>query len=98
MFQAQPDLIQSLRVLTKAVVRGTGSVQLLLQIGRHSDLQPARQCSLPGYKFPRPASFAVFAALYERALDPDLGSQQMLPLIPGAVPEGIQGGCVGYSS
>src|SRR5271166_695294 len=94
MFQAQPDLIQSLRVLTKAVVSSTGSVQLLLQIGRHFDLQPARQCSLPGNEFPLPAAFAVFAALHECALDLDLGSQQMLPLIPGTVPEGMQGGWV----
>ena len=41
-----------------------------------------------------PATFAVFAALHECALDLDLGSQQMLPLIPGTVPEGMQGGWV----
>src|SRR5271157_1100445 len=36
-------------------------------------------------------AFAVLAALYERSLDLDLGSQQMLPLIPCAVPECMQG-------
>src|SRR5271166_634856 len=92
MLQAQPDLIQGSRVLTKAVVSGTGSVQLLLQIGRHFDLQPARQCGFPGNEVPSLATSAVLAALYERALDLDLGSQQMLPLIPGTVPEGMQGG------
>src|SRR5271166_1877760 len=94
MFQAQPDLIQGPRVLTKAVVSGTGSVQLPLQIGRHSDLQPARQCGFPVNEVPSLTTFAVLAASYERALDFDLASQQMLPLIPGAIPECMEGGWV----
>ena len=92
--QAQPDLIQSPRVLPEAMIGSFGRFDLLLEIGWQFDLQPARQGSFPGNEFPLLTTFAVLAALYEGAFDLDLGSQQMLPLIPGAVPECMQGGWV----
>src|SRR5271169_309821 len=71
-----------------------GRFGLLLEIGWQFDPQPARQRSFPGNEFPLLTTLTVFAALHECALDLDLGSQQMLPLIPGTVPEGMQGGWV----
>src|SRR5271165_851331 len=71
-----------------------GRLDLQLEIGRQFDLQPARQRSFPGNELPLLTTLAVFAALYERAFDLDLGSQQMLPLVPSAVPECMQGGGV----
>src|SRR5271166_5112662 len=71
-----------------------GGFDLLLEIGRQFDLQPARQRSFPSNELPLLTTLAVFAALYERALDLDLGPQQMLPLIPGAIPERMEGGWV----
>src|SRR5271157_2818989 len=94
MLQAQPDLIQSPRILAKAMIGGLGRLHLLLEIGRQFDLQPARQSSFPGNELPLLPALAVLAALYERALDLDFGSQQMLPLIPGAVPESMEGGWI----
>ena len=91
MFQGQPDLIERPRILTKAVIGGPGHLQLLLEIGWESDLEPAWQCGLPRDEFPLPAMFAVFTALYERALDLDLGSQPMFPLIPCAIPKRMEG-------
>src|SRR5271165_4086635 len=90
MFQAQPDLIQSPRILAKAMIGSFGRFDLLLEIGRQFDLQPARQRSFPGNELPLLTTLAVFAAMYERALDFDLCSQQMLPLVPCAVPECMQ--------
>src|ERR1039458_7564298 len=87
MLQAQPDLIQSVRILAKAMKGSFGRFDLQLEIERHFNPQPARQRSFPGYKLPLPAPFAEFAPLHERALDLDLCSQSMLPLIPGSVPE-----------
>src|SRR5208283_5686010 len=84
----------SSRVLTEAMIGRSGRLQLLLKIGGHFDLQPARQCGLPSNQLPRPATFAVFAALYERAVDLDVCSQQMFPLIPGAVPDRMQDGWI----
>src|SRR5271157_3910131 len=92
MFQAQPDLIQSLRILAETMIGSFGRFHLLLEVGWKFDLQPARQRGFPGNEFPLPAMFAVLAALYERALDLDLGSQHMLPLIPRAVPECMEDG------
>src|SRR5271166_5640421 len=73
-----------------------GGFDLLLEIGRQFDLQTARQRSFPGHEFPLLTTFAVLAALYERALDLDLdlGSQQMLPLIPRAIPDCMQDGWI----
>src|SRR5271169_4246005 len=68
-----------------------GRFHLPLEIGRQFDLQPARQRRFPGNELPLSVTLAVLAALYERSLDLDLGSQQMLPLIPCAVPECMQG-------
>jgi len=68
MLQVQTNLIKSLRVLTETVMARSSHVQLLLVIGREFDLQPARQCSLPTDEFPFPATFAVFASLYECAI------------------------------
>src|ERR1019366_6900394 len=94
MLQAQPDLIQSPRVLADAMIGSLGRFHLLLEIEWQFDLQPARQCSFPGNELPLLPTFAVLAALYERAFDLDLCSQQMLPLVPSAVPECMQGGGV----
>src|SRR5271157_4020750 len=86
-FKAKSDLVQSPRILAEAMIGSFGRFDLLLEIGRQFDIQPARQRSFPGNELPLLTTLAVFAALYERAFDLDLGSQQMLPLIPGAVPE-----------
>src|SRR5271157_4683201 len=94
MLQAQPDLIQSARILAKAMIGGLGRFYLLLEIGWQFDLQPARQRSFPGNELPLLPALAVLAALYERALDLDLCSQQMLPLVPRAVPESMEGGWI----
>src|ERR1019366_3754918 len=94
MLQAQPDLIQSPRILAEAMIGSFGRLQLQMEIGRQFDLQPARQRSFPGNEIPLLTTLAVFAALYERALDLDFGSQQMLPLIPRAVPERMQDGWI----
>src|ERR1039457_556420 len=91
MFQAQPDLLQSARILAEAMIGSFGRFDLPMEIGWQFDLQPARQGSFPSNEFPRVTTFAVYAALYECALDLDLCSQQMLPLVPGAVPECMQG-------
>src|SRR5208337_2375179 len=94
MLQAQPDLIQGPRILAEAMIDNFGRLQLQMEIGRQFDLQPARQRSLPGNELPLLTTLAIFAALYERAFDLDLGSQQMLPLIPGAIPECMEDGWV----
>src|SRR5208283_3388941 len=94
MFQAQPDLIQSPRILAETMIGSFGRLQLQMEIGRQFDLQPARQRSFPGNEIPLLTTFAVLAALYERALDLDLGPQEMFPLIPGAIPECMYGGWV----
>ena len=94
MLQAPADLIQSPRILAKAMIGSFGGFDLLLEIGWQLDLQPARQCRFPGNQFPLLTTFAVLAALYERALDLDLGSQQVLPLVPRAVPECMQDGWI----
>ena len=52
MFQAQPDLIQSPRILAKAMIGSSCKFDLLTEIGRQFDLQPARQCSFPGNEVP----------------------------------------------
>src|SRR5208337_3900440 len=80
MLQAQPELIQSPRVLAEAMIGSLGRLKLQMEVGRQFDLQPARQRSFPGNELPLLTTLAVFAALYERALELDLGSQQMLPL------------------
>src|SRR5208283_5494296 len=94
MLQAQPDLIQGPRILAEAMIGNFGRLQLQMEIGRQFDLQPARQRSFPGDQTPLLPTLAVLAALYERSLDLDLGSQQMLPLIPCAVPDCMKGGWV----
>src|SRR5664280_460174 len=94
MLQAQPDLIQSPRILAEAMIGSFGRLQLQMEIGRQFDLQPARQRSFPGNEFPLLTTLAVLAALYERALNLNFGSQQMLPLIPRAVPDCMKGGWV----
>src|SRR5664280_1495251 len=94
MFQAQPDLIQSPRILAETMIGGFGRFDLQLEIRWQFDLQPARQRSFPGHELPLPAPFAEFALLYERALDLDFGSQQVLPLVPRAVPECMQDGWI----
>jgi len=71
-----------------------GRFDLQMEIGRQFDLQPAWQCRLPVDELPRAPTLAILAAPYERALDLNLGSQQMLPLIPGAVPECMEGGWI----
>ena len=68
-----------------------GRLQLQMEIGGQFDFQPARQRSFPGDEIPLLPTPSVLAALYERSLNLDLGSQQMLPLIPCAVPECMQG-------
>src|SRR5271165_6006538 len=93
-FKAQSDLVQSPRILPETMIGSFGGFDLLLEIGRQFDLQPARQCSFPGNELPLLTTLAVFAALYERALELDLGSQQMLPLVPGAVPWCVQDGLI----
>src|SRR5271167_4283706 len=67
---------------------------LPLEIGWQCDHQPARQRGFPGNELPLAVTFAVLTALYKRALDINLGSQQMLPLIPGAIPECMEDGWV----
>src|SRR5208283_2172657 len=94
MLQAQPDLIQGPRILAEAMIGNFGRLQLQMEIGGQFDLQPARQRSFPGDEIPLLTTFAVLAALYERALDLDLGPQEMFPLIPGAIPECMYGGWV----
>src|ERR1039458_9140247 len=74
MFQAQPDLIQSPRILAETMIGSFGRFDLQLEIGWQFDLQPTRQRSFPGSELPLLTTFAVFAALYERALDLDFGS------------------------
>ena len=44
----------------------------------------------PADEFPLLSALTVLAALDECALDFDLGSQQMLPLGPGAIPVGLK--------
>src|SRR5271165_3041058 len=90
MLQAQPGLVQSPRILAEAMIGSFGRFDLQMEIGRQFDLQPARQRSFPGNELPLLTALAVLAALYERALDLDLCSQQMLPLVPGTVPECMQ--------
>src|SRR5271166_5880095 len=94
MLQAQPDLIQSPRILAEATIGSFGRLQLQMEIGWQFDPQPARQRSFPGNEFPLLTTLAVVAALYERALDLDFGSQQMLPLIPRAVPDSMEDGWI----
>src|SRR5271165_4982044 len=94
MLQAQSDLIQSPRVLAEAMIFSFGRFHLLLEIGRQLDLQPARQRGFPGDEIPLLPTLAVLAALYERRSELDLGSQQMLPLIPGAIPKCMEDGWV----
>src|SRR3974390_43173 len=94
MLQAQPDLIQSPRVLAEAMIGSFGRFDLQMEIGWQFDLQPARQRSFPGNELPLLTTLTVFAALYERALNLDFGPQQMLPLVPRAVPECMQEGRV----
>src|ERR1019366_895536 len=89
MLQAQPDLLQGPRILAEAMIGNFGRLQLQMEIGRQFDLQPTRQRSFTGNELPLLTTFTVLAALYERAPDLDLGSQQMLPLIPGAVPQSM---------
>src|SRR5580704_4385157 len=93
-FQSKTNLIQSPRILAEAIKGSSGRFHLLLEIGWQFDLQPARQRSFPGNEVPSLTTFAVLAALYERALDLDFGSQQMLPLVPRAIPECKQGGWI----
>src|ERR1035438_4199853 len=52
MLQAPADLIQSPRILAKAMIGSFGGFDLLLEIGWQLDLQPARQCRFPGSQFP----------------------------------------------
>jgi len=53
MLQAQPDLIQSPRILAEATIGSFGRLQLQMEIGWQFDPQPARQRSFPGNEFPR---------------------------------------------
>src|SRR5271166_2788903 len=72
MFQAQPDLIQSLRILAETMIGSFGRFHLLLEVGWKFDLQPARQRGFPGNEFPPPAMFAVLAAYRRMGKDPSL--------------------------
>src|ERR1022692_3864231 len=75
MFQAQPDLIQSPRILAETMIGSFGRFDLQLEVGWKFDLQPARQRSFPGNELPLLTTLAAFAALYERALALDLFPQ-----------------------
>src|SRR5438045_1710067 len=69
MLQAEPDLIQSTRVLPKSAVHSSCSRDVLLKIGRDLDRKPARQSSLPIHKFPFTASLLVFATPNKNAVN-----------------------------
>ena len=92
MFQVQADLIERPGVLTEAMIGPLRLLQLLLEVAREFDLQPAWQRGLPGHEILCPASHAVFTTLHERAFDLDLGFQQMFPLIPRGVPDRMKDG------
>jgi hypothetical protein len=72
------------------MVGGPGPLQLLLQIGGQLNLEAARQPSFPANQLPYAAVIAILAALNEGAVDLDLAAQQVFPLIPGGVPEGME--------
>ena len=72
------------------VISSSGPLHLLLKVGWKVDFQPTRQRSFPGHMLPLPVPFAVFAGLYKRPLNLNFSPQQMLPLIPGAVPEYVE--------
>src|SRR6266496_5098790 len=50
--QAQPNLVQSTRVLAKSAIHIPCSLDVLLELCREPDRKPARQCSLPIDEFP----------------------------------------------
>src|SRR5208283_2693657 len=71
MLQAQPDLIQSPRILAEAMISSFGRLKLQMEIVWQFDLQPSRQPSFPGNEFPLLMTLAVLADRYERVLDLD---------------------------
>ena len=90
MFQPQADLIQCACVLAETVVRGPGGFQLPLHVAGALNFKSAWQRGLPANQLPCIAMFPILAALNERGVHLDLGPEQMLPLIPGGVPKGMQ--------
>ena len=91
-FQLQPNLIESAGILTETMIGPLRLLQLLREVAREIDLQPAGQRGLPGYEIPCSASHAVFTTLHERAFDLSLGFQEMFPLILCGVPHRMQEG------
>ena len=91
MFQKQADLIQRPRVLTEAMVDRSRRLQLLREVRWHFYIQTAGQRGFPSHQFPLAITLPVFARLDECALNLDLASQQMLPLVPSAVPMSLEG-------
>src|SRR6266496_2614513 len=93
MLQAEPDLIQSTRVLPKSTVHSSCSRDVLLKIGRNLDRKPARQSSLPIHKFPTAVPFFIPTASNKSSLHLDFAAKQMLPAVPAWVPgKGHNGG------
>ena len=69
-----------------------GLLELLREVAGKFDLQPAGQCGLPGHEIPFPTPLAVYTALDKRPFNLDLGFQQVLPLVPRAIPIGVEAG------
>src|SRR5438552_2452759 len=86
MLQAEPNLMQSTRVLPKSAVHSSCSRDVLLKIGRNLDRKPARQSSLPIHEFPTAVPLFIPTASNKRSLHLDFAAKQMLPAVPAWVP------------
>ena len=60
-------------------------------VGRKLHLDPAGQRGFPLDQLPLPTPVTVLPRLDERALELDLGTQQMPPLVPGGIPNDWHG-------
>src|SRR6266567_3617672 len=92
MLQAEPDLIQSTRVLPKSAVHSSCSRDVLLKIGRNLDRKPARQSSLPIHEFPTAVPLFIPTASNKSSLHLDFAAKQMLPAVPAWVPGTVHNG------
>ena len=91
-FESRAHLIQRPRVLAEAMICAASCLHLLLEVTGESDAQPTGQSSLPFHELPLAAALAIFAALHEGCVDLELDTRKMLPLVPGGIPNRVQGG------
>jgi hypothetical protein len=83
----RPNAFQGIRELAEAVIRLSRHLHLVSDIRGQLHFEAAGKRGFTLEQTPLVTAVTVLAAFHERAPDLNLGAEQMLPLVPGSVPD-----------